>query len=213
MNRMGNRRRPPQFDLIGGNVCLDFINTLDDRHMPDSKETLKSYADLARFSEDTGLLSRGQAEALLADSLRSPEKAEAALSNAKKLRETMHEIFWAVIQKRAVSLVELERLDSYLQRASSHLRLKEVDHHRFELRFNQENSLESILWLLARGAGELLTSDHVAFVRACGAKDCEWFFLDTSKNHRRRWCDMKRCGNRAKARRSYERMRRRKAAR
>ena len=26
------RRRPPRFELIAGNVCLDFVNTLDDRH-------------------------------------------------------------------------------------------------------------------------------------------------------------------------------------
>jgi len=213
MNGRRNRGRPPQFDLIGGNVCLDFINTLDDRHMSNSKELLKSYADLARFGEDTGLLSRRQADALFAESFCSPGKAEAALSKAKELRETMHEIFWAVIQKRAVPLVELERLDAYLQSASSRLRLKEVNPHRFELRFDQVNSFETILWLLARAAGELLTSDHVAFTRACCAKDCEWFFLDTSKNHHRRWCDMKRCGNRAKARRFYERKKRRKANR
>jgi predicted RNA-binding Zn ribbon-like protein len=42
-------------------------------------------------------------------------------------------------------------------------------------------------------------------VRACFSKTCEWFFLDTSKNHHRRWCDMTRCGNRAKVQRFYER--------
>jgi len=31
------------------------------------------------------------------------------------------------------------------------------------------------------------------------------FFLDTSKNHHRRWCDMTRCGNRAKVQRFYAR--------
>ena len=42
-------------------------------------------------------------------------------------------------------------------------------------------------------------------VRECGASDCAWLFLDTSKNHHRRWCDMTRCGNRAKVRRFYAR--------
>jgi predicted RNA-binding Zn ribbon-like protein len=40
-------------------------------------------------------------------------------------------------------------------------------------------------------------------VRVCAAEDCGWLFLDTSKNHTRRWCSMKSCGNRAKARRHY----------
>src|SRR5271165_2027598 len=46
------RRRPPRFDLIAGNVALDFVNTLDDRHSDDRhikpKELLETYLDLAR---------------------------------------------------------------------------------------------------------------------------------------------------------------------
>jgi predicted RNA-binding Zn ribbon-like protein len=53
----------------------------------------------------------------------------------------------------------------------------------------------------------LLTSEELVLVRECAAEDCGWLFLDKTKNHRRRWCDMKTCGNRDKARRYYERMR------
>jgi predicted RNA-binding Zn ribbon-like protein len=35
--------------------------------------------------------------------------------------------------------------------------------------------------------------------------DCEWLFLDQSKNQSRMWCDMAVCGNRAKARAHYAR--------
>jgi predicted RNA-binding Zn ribbon-like protein len=41
----------------------------------------------------------------------------------------------------------------------------------------------------------------MARVRTCGVDTCRWLFLDTSKNHTRRWCNMKVCGNRVKARR------------
>ena len=58
---------------------------------------------------------------------------------------------------------------------------------------------------IARAAADLLTSDQLPYVRACLSKTCEWFFLDTSKNHHRRWCDMTRCGNRAKGQRFYAR--------
>lgn len=39
-------------------------------------------------------------------------------------------------------------------------------------------------------------------VKVCPA--CRWLFLDVSKNKSRRWCDMKVCGNRAKARAHYQ---------
>ena len=43
-------------------------------------------------------------------------------------------------------------------------------------------------------------------IRECpGQGTCGWLFLDLSKNASRRWCDMRVCGNRAKARRHYAR--------
>ena len=55
--------------------------------------------------------------------------------------------------------------------------------------------------LLADLALNLLTEDPPADLHVCASDTCRWLFLDTSKNHTRRWCDMKICGNRAKARR------------
>jgi predicted RNA-binding Zn ribbon-like protein len=68
-------------------------------------------------------------------------------------------------------------------------------------------NLESILWPIAYEAAQLLASESLSHVRMCAAEDCRWLFLDTSKSHSRRWCDMKSCGNRDKARRFYERQR------
>jgi predicted RNA-binding Zn ribbon-like protein len=39
-----------------------------------------------------------------------------------------------------------------------------------------------------------------ARLKTCPADDCRWAFYDFSRNHSRTWCDMKVCGNRAKAR-------------
>jgi predicted RNA-binding Zn ribbon-like protein len=57
------------------------------------------------------------------------------------------------------------------------------------------------LWLLAIQTSGLLMSDDMTRLRACECDTCRWLFLDTSKNHSRRWCDMRVCGNRMKARR------------
>ncbi|HEY1176305.1 MAG TPA: CGNR zinc finger domain-containing protein, partial [Phytomonospora sp.] len=42
-------------------------------------------------------------------------------------------------------------------------------------------------------------------IRKCANPDCLLWFLDVSKNGRRRWCSMEGCGNRAKAERFAER--------
>jgi len=58
---------------------------------------------------------------------------------------------------------------------------------------------------LARAAARLVESTTLSRVRACAADDCKWWFVDDTKNHSRRWCEMKTCGNRAKLRRYRER--------
>ena len=67
--------------------------------------------------------------------------------------------------------------------------------------------LSAPLWPVAHAAANLLVSDQVSRVRMCASDSCDWLFLDLSRNQMRRWCDMKTCGNRVKARRYYERSR------
>jgi predicted RNA-binding Zn ribbon-like protein len=197
------RRRAPRFDLIAGNVCLDFVNTLDDRHIK-PKELLETYVDLARFGEDTGLLGVTEVDRLCERSYAAPERAQPALLQARELREAIHDVFWAVMNKRPVPPGALSRLNAHVQSAAGQMCLAPVKGG-FEWRFDDWGDFQSVLWPIARAAADLLASDQLPYVRACSSKTCEWFFLDTSKNHHRRWCDMTRCGNRAKVQRFYAR--------
>ena len=197
------RRRQPRFDLIAGNVSLDFVNTLDDRHLQ-PKELLETYADLARFGEDTGLLEPSQVDRLYWRSSADPERAQQALLAGRELREAIHDVFWAIMNRRPVPPVALARLNHYVRTAAAHMRLAPVKWG-FEWKFDELLDFDGVLWPIARSAADLLASDQRGYVRACSSKACEWFFLDTSKNHHRRWCDMTRCGNRAKVRRFYAR--------
>jgi len=120
------------------------------------------------------------------------------------LREAIHDVFWAIMNKRAVPAAALARLNADAQSAAGHMRLV-LEKGRFDWRFDDRGDFDSVLWPIARSAADLLASDQLPFVRACSSKTCEWFFLDTSKNHHRRWCDMTRCGNRAKVQRFYNR--------
>jgi predicted RNA-binding Zn ribbon-like protein len=200
-NKNISRRRSPRFDLIAGNVCLDFVNTLDDRHTK-PKELLEHYSDLVRFGEDSGLLEPKQLSRLIKLSSCALDRAEQALHRARELRESIHDVFWALVNKRPAPAEALATLNRDIQLAAEHLRLVPAGGH-FVWRFDDLSDLDSLLWQIARSAADLLASEQLPFVRACSSKECEWFFLDTSKNHHRRWCDMKRCGNRAKVRRFY----------
>ena len=77
------------------------MNTLDDRHIK-PKELLQSYIDLARFAEDTGLLEPNQVDRLYERSYAEPERAQQALLWGRELREAIHDVFWAIMNQRAV---------------------------------------------------------------------------------------------------------------
>ena len=71
----------------------------------------------------------------------------------------------------------------------------------------KEDDLTGFLHPLVWATAQLLTSDDRRFLKHCAADTCGWLFLDRSRNQARRWCDMKVCGNNAKARRFYQRHR------
>jgi predicted RNA-binding Zn ribbon-like protein len=202
------RRRLPRFELVAGDVCLDFINTLDDRFRDEPKELLKSYVDLARFGEDSGILTAGQTDHLFQQSYVQPREAQHALAAAIQLREVMYEVFWALVHRKPAPPATLFTLNEYIQDAAQHFKLAPAKGH-FEWRYEDaRNDFLRPVWAIARAAADLLASENVAYVRACSSETCQWLFLDSSKNHRRRWCDMKLCGNRAKFRRFYKKQKR-----
>ena len=189
-------------------MCLDFVNTLDDRFTPDAKECLKHYVDLARFAEDTGILPDVQVDRLMTSSMQRRDEAQRALASAIQLREAISAIFYALVRKKPVPAASLAILNQHVQEAAQHLALVAGREH-FAWKFDAYSyDLFAPLWPIARDAAELLASERVGYVRSCASKTCEWLFVDESKNHRRRWCDMTKCGNRAKVKRFYVRQKR-----
>lgn len=57
---------------------------------------------------------------------------------------------------------------------------------------------KSVLAPIAEQMGKLLAEEDLSLIRQCGAEDCTVVFLDRTKSHKRRWCSMAACGNRAK---------------
>ncbi len=201
------RRRPPKFELIGGNLCLDFINTLDDRPSAQPKDLLRNYYELLRFSEDTGILAAKIVDFFFENVHEIAEDAADALRRAINLREAMYEVFSALMNRKAVPQAAMDALNAYIQDAALHSRLV-PDEGRCAWRFDKMGAnLDAMLWPIARAAADLLVSSDLALIRACSSPTCQWLFLDTSKNHHRRWCSMRQCGNRAKARKFYAKKR------
>jgi predicted RNA-binding Zn ribbon-like protein len=66
-------------------------------------------------------------------------------------------------------------------------------------------TLDSALGALLAGVARAMLDGTWARVKACPGRDCGWVFYDHSRNQSARWCSMKVCGDREKARAYYQR--------
>lgn len=188
-----------QFDFCGDHLALDFANTLSDRQTQAPVERLNMYGDLVAFAVQAGVVDEGRAASLRDRARRDPGDAERVLDEARHLREALYRLFAAVAGGADAHAADVAVLDGQLRR----LHLDE------QLAFTwrrDPQALDDFLGAVVLSALQL-ASDPLRRqrVRLCEAPDCLWLFLDTSRNRSRRWCDMRQCGNRMKARRHYAR--------
>lgn len=197
-------------ELLGGRVCLDFINTIDPRGSQPAgarpRDYLDGYTDLALWSGYARLLPEQRVAALLASATQHPNSAQEVFERAISLREVFYRVFSSVADGKQPADGDLETLRSGYRKtmAEAHL-VYSPDGFTWQWP-DRDDALDQMLWPLVRSAIELLTAPELRRVKVCpGLGDCGWLFLDTSKSGQRRWCSMDSCGSRAKMRRYYTR--------
>ncbi len=195
-------------NLIEGRLCLDFANTADWHASGHPEERLNSYADLVAWAEQVGILTKDEAQHLYQEATLRPADTSEVLERAIDLREAIYRIFSAVAGGRPVEAATLSVLNAWLSAGLSRLQIIQT-RTGFVWRWTgDQGALDQMLWPVAQSAAELLIAEELEWVKECADdRGCGWLFLDTSRNRSRKWCDMKGCGNRAKARRHYQRKR------
>lgn len=196
-----------EFDLTGGQLALDLANTVSRRGDPNRRrDHLESYRDAIAFARQAGAISAKQAAELLAYAEQHGNQARRSFQQVIKLREAVYDVFAAIAQGKSPAAEDLSVISDFAREALQHRCLARMNGgYRWEWQVKEGALLGRMVWPMAQAAADLLTSDDIAIVRWCEAPDCEWLFLDHSRNRSRRWCDMTTCGNREKARRHYHR--------
>jgi predicted RNA-binding Zn ribbon-like protein len=189
-------------------LCLDFANTVSNHASDAPAEWLNSYADLVNWAAGIGLVAPAEAERLRRQAAHAPAAAEAVLRRALKLREAMYHLLRAPAHGAKPDPADLAVLNAELPRALAQARLEPAGE-AYTLAWPgvAQDGLDHFLWPVAHSAAEVLTSPELlSRVGECADdRGCGWLFLDLTKNRSRRWCDMRDCGNRAKARRHFQR--------
>jgi len=214
-----SERPVAQMNLVGGRLCLDFVNTVGGRsHDPAREKTnpfamvvrgdkLEDYLDLLAWSRHSSLLGESEAQALAREAGRREKEAAAAFRRAIALREAIYRVCVAIMRRARPRASDLDLLNQELNVAHGRVRLGAGEENFVWEWTDTKNALDQMLWRIADSAAEMLTTDDLTRLRQCPGEDCGWLFLDTSKNNRRQWCDMQTCGNLAKVRRFRRRLR------
>jgi len=185
----------------GGDLGLDFVNTVEREVEGPSTDTLTDYGDLLLWSRQAGTLPAARVRRLAEEARARPAEAVRVLERARALREAAYRVFDALVGGRRPAPADLDAVNVEVATALAHARIAPAEEG-FAWGWDPApDALDAPLWQPARAIAELLTSPDRERVKQCASATCLWLFVDASKNRKRRWCEMKTCGNRAKVRR------------
>ncbi|TDW77825.1 CGNR zinc finger domain-containing protein [Kribbella pratensis] len=173
-------------ELIGGHLGLDLVNTVAWRLDP--ARTVDRFAELpkvqlwllaAGVSPDEAVTTQLRDDLVAARDVAYDVLAPLAVGGqpTRAAIDALHELVTGVVRSASVEL------DPFGWRAD-----------------DPAGAVRLAVW-------RLFEDEDLGRLRQCGDGGCGWLFLDRSKNGSRRWCSSADCGNRARARRHYERAR------
>lgn len=177
--------------LDGGRLCLNFVNTIHDRHVPAMEDYIDTPKRFFEWSVHAGAIESSKSRSR---GLQSPRVARTVSADVRRLRNHLHSLFAALIDGTPVPLPAVHELDVWVHRAWRQMHLDPGA--KGWLRLVRQRPIHyEPLEAIALSALELLRTSDPARLRRCQAPNaCGWLFYDDSKNGSRRWCSMSHCG-------------------
>jgi len=194
-----------KFDLLAGSLCLNFANTIDKRSSQTPEDQLDSYEALIAFGEQTGEFSPQQVRTLLREGARQGEKASRIFHQAIELREMIFRVLMGVADRQEVAKADVAALNAAIRRSNAKSFITPTKTQLPWLSVEKNTGVERLFGKVVRSAAELLTSEDIERVKRCASEKCAWLFMDRSRSHNRRWCEMRTCGSQHKAKAYYHR--------
>ncbi len=191
-----SRHQIEEIRLDGGRACLDFVNSIHDRHDRMREDYLTTPERYAAWCVRVGLLTTGEAQQIDFGS-----DADGLMRDIGTFRESLYHVFCSRIDDMEIPTRALRKLDTWLHRAWRELELDVGAPKR--LRW-LPRALDAQLPLkrLALSALDVLQNDSPERLKRCATEGkCGWLFYDETKNNSRQWCSMQSCGAAAKMRR------------
>ena len=196
--------RPAPF-FVGGAPALDFLNSIA-TPVDIPVEWITSGEDLIDWLQTTNMVPPDVLAARRRMAV--PGELDGVAAQARALREWFRGFVEEHRGKplRPDALKELAPLNRVLERDQEYGQIVKRD--RAETRairsglawrqLRRWQTPDTLLLPIAKAMAELICNEDFSNIRGCEGTPCTLFFLDRTHSHRRRWCTMAVCGNRAK---------------
>jgi predicted RNA-binding Zn ribbon-like protein len=169
------------FTFYSGHPGLDLAGTVGYRAHPEHVDRLDGPDAVGRWLVAAGLLDE------------APSVDAAEFEAMVELREVIYRLARARAHRAPADAGDRAALNLAAEPAPIQPRLLD------DGRLSRTGTLTSARSTLARAAIELLGGPGVDQLKECVGEGCSRLFVDSSRRGTRRWCDMRECGNRAKA--------------
>ena len=196
------------FLWIGERLWLDFVNT-DDVRRGTRVDVLRDFESLARFLESSGAFDGEHVHGMRRRAQQQPAGAAAAVVDARRVRAALRALAERGTSSEKARWDALAEINRVLGRSAGTRRLDSRADGTFARSFVPVgDAFAGLIIPVVESAADSLIAGELARVRRCRDPRCSRVFFDSTRNARRRWCEMSTCGNRAKAARFRQRERR-----
>lgn len=187
-------------------LFVTFANTLRwDRDV--EHDELRDTEALITWLRGHGLVSERGRTAELARLRRDPAEGARRLERFRHLRALTHAVAGRTSVGQPPTAAQLRDLNHILRHGLHYHQLR-LDRERAHYTFAQVGDrLDQARATIAAGLAQFLADEDPERLRACANEGCRYLFVDRSPTGRRRWCDMRTCGNQAKVARHRARAR------
>lgn len=192
--------RAGSLDLVGGELAWDFTNTSSARGSRAHQEHLRDFDTLMQWVEHARVMPPADCAYARAALAGHPRRSRRIFERAIEMRELIWTIGTALAEQRPVPGQLLALLSASHAENLGHAEMKMWLGSYIWVWDPRRDVQAAILGPITLSALTLIMEKDLLRTRRCAGQDCGWLFFDTTKNNRRRWCEMRVCGNRAKVR-------------
>jgi predicted RNA-binding Zn ribbon-like protein len=192
-----NNLETKQFYVVGNNLALDFINSVMFEITAES---------LAAWAMAVGLINKENTGKLLAN------WRHENLSEIAEFRDKLRASVDKLSKTGSIDQADIDLTNNVLKQGGRFVELRRAANG-FTKRLDLDlTDAKKITVPIAESFVDLLCYGNPDYLRKCENPQCILYFYDTTKNHKRRWCSMAVCGNRAKANKFYQKKKIQKSA-